>query len=764
MSAKGKTKERLLKDIEALEAKIRKLEAAQSVYRQEARSARVFKTIADKANYGVAISDLDGNLIYVNDIFANMHGYSPEEVVGENLNIFHNKEQIKAVAELNTLLKRKGSYAGEEVWHSKKDGTVFPTMMNATVIKNEKRKPLFLSATAIDVTDRKVVEAECGSSEERYRILFESSIDGIAAVDLDTRKFILANPAMCRMTGYSEEELKEVGIRDFHPKKKLKELMPLFEAHVRGEETASRNIPCLKKDGEVVYMDINTAAKIKIDGKECLLGVLRDATERKTIEEALKESEEKYRLLVECARQPIFSFSKKGVLLFLNAHGAKMLGGKPKDFIGKTMWDLFPKKTADGQMKTIRDVIKTGKLRISERENEIKEKKYWFQACIQPLKNEVGEFDSAFVIATDITEYKLTEQRIVKLNETFLSLGSDFNKNIEILTKTCGELLEGTCALYNKLKEGLLCSVGKWHVPSDYNPMDNPDGHICFDVIKTSKKGKPYIVKNLQETAYQQSDSNVARYNLKTYIGIPVYCFGKCVGSLCVVYQKDVEFSESDKKLLGIIAEAISREEERKRVEEGVKRTSEQLSIMLDSLPIISYTCKIDGDYDATYLSESVVNVVGYKAEDFTSNASFWADHIHPDDKQRVFADLRNIFKVGHHEHEYRFRIADGSYKWFCDILNLVRFPDGTPSHIVGVWHDITERKNAELELKKQSEALDTTNKELTKKLEELQMAMSHIKKLEGLVPICAKCKKIRVEAKKAKKAEIIMDRIIEIL
>lgn len=116
---------------------------------------RKFKAISDNARYGSAIADIQGNLIYVNEAFAAIHGYSPRELMGKHLSIFHTAEQMTAVNEFNKTLISQGGYVGAEIWHVKADDTVFPTLMNGAVIPDEKGEPQFLSATAVDITERK---------------------------------------------------------------------------------------------------------------------------------------------------------------------------------------------------------------------------------------------------------------------------------------------------------------------------------------------------------------------------------------------------------------------------------------------------------------------------------------------------------------------------------------------------------------------------------------------------------------------------------
>jgi PAS domain S-box-containing protein len=155
---------------------------------------RKFKTITDKASYGAAISDLDGNLLYVNEAFAQMHQYASQDLIGKHLSIFHNDEQMHRVNELNKILEKERVYSAEEVWHKRKDGSVFPTLMTATLIFHEK-KPLYFSATAIDITKRKKAEMALTKSESKLRkqklALEQKNIalgEIIAQIEIEKRK------------------------------------------------------------------------------------------------------------------------------------------------------------------------------------------------------------------------------------------------------------------------------------------------------------------------------------------------------------------------------------------------------------------------------------------------------------------------------------------------------------------------------------------------------------------------------------------------
>lgn len=131
------------------------------------------------------------------------------------------------------------------------------------------------------------------------------------------------------------------------------------------------------------------------------------------------------------------------------------------------------------------------------------------------------------------------------------------------------------------------------------------------------------------------------------------------------------------------------------------KTTKVRLEYLLSVSPAVIYTCKPEGDYQVTFISENIKNQLCYEPKDFVGNAKFWVDGIHPEDKERVFAELRELLKQGHCIQTYRFKHKDGTYRWMHDELRLFSDDDGKPKEIVGSWLDITERVKLEEELRK---------------------------------------------------------------
>ncbi|OGN92917.1 MAG: hypothetical protein A2Z75_07370 [Chloroflexi bacterium RBG_13_50_10] len=247
---------------------------------------REFKIISDKAGYGITIVDLEGNINYVNTSFAEMHGYTPDELIGRHLSIFHNEQQMAHVNRLVEQLNREGSYVAEEVWHRKKDNTEFPTLMSGTLVKDENGTPLFMAGTAIDITERERAEDALRQSEERYRTILKEIADSYFEVDL-AGNLTFVNDATCHNLRYSREELLGMNYRDFTAKEDIEHVYQAFnEVYRTGKPNKGFLWKVTRKDGSAGFADASVYL-LRSQGGEIIgfRGVGRDITEHKLAEE-----------------------------------------------------------------------------------------------------------------------------------------------------------------------------------------------------------------------------------------------------------------------------------------------------------------------------------------------------------------------------------------------------------------------------------------------------------------------------------------------
>jgi PAS domain S-box-containing protein len=372
-----------------------------------------FKAIAEKAGYGVAIGDIKGNLLYVNEPFAKMHGYQANQLIGRHFSVLHNKEQIEYVDSLNKELMENGVYVAKEIWHCKKDGTVFCALMNGTLIRDNKGQPQLLACTAIDITEHKNMEEELFKEKNRLQSILEIMESGVTIRDLDYT-VTYQNDYVTKFMG---NHIGEKCYRAYEGMDRICDGCPVELAYRDGKSHTSERKVVLPS-GEISYWESIANPMRDANGKifSCL-EVNMNVTEHKKATDALCESEEKYRTLVESAGETIATIDENGTFLFMNKIAAKRLTVDPENYTGKTMWDLFPKQFADSQIADVRKVIKTEQGMNLFTITEIQGKPRWYNTTIEPLRNASGKVTAAMVLARDITEFKQAQQELDKYRE-----------------------------------------------------------------------------------------------------------------------------------------------------------------------------------------------------------------------------------------------------------------------------------------------------------------------------------------------------------
>jgi len=263
-----------------------------------------------------------------------------------------------------------------------------------------------------EIAERKKASEELQRSEEKYRLLFEGSTNGIMAFDIETKRFVYANPAALKMFGYSEIELEQISIADFHPKDSLVHVMSEFEPQVRGEKITSSALPCLRKDGTIFYADI-TGANTIIDGKKCFVGFITDATERKRWENAVREGGKRYRDLFENSTDFVYTLDLKGNFTDVNKAAEELTGYTKNQLIGMNYKDYTPEATHERTREAFDNVFNEAKpLKDFPLEVIIKDgTKIYFETCVSPLKKgeEIIGFQGS---SRDITERKQAEEAL----------------------------------------------------------------------------------------------------------------------------------------------------------------------------------------------------------------------------------------------------------------------------------------------------------------------------------------------------------------
>ncbi len=258
---------------------------------------RKFKTIADNAGYGVTVGTPEGEIIYANKALARMHGYTPKELIGKHFCLLYPDKQAIIVEKLRNRILIEGGHWVEEIWRKRKDGTIFPSLMTITVIMDDNGKPLYAASTAIDITEHKRAEEKLKGSEERYRALLNPyTWTGEAVILLENTEkgkaiHTFVSNEWPRITGYSEAEL--LGMSWFnlvHPRFR-RVATERYQKRLAGETVPGLfELSILRKDGAEVLIEA-TGGNTSYQASHANVVYIRDITERKKMEEQLKQSQ-----------------------------------------------------------------------------------------------------------------------------------------------------------------------------------------------------------------------------------------------------------------------------------------------------------------------------------------------------------------------------------------------------------------------------------------------------------------------------------------
>ncbi len=297
------------------------------------------------ANAPIIVWDPQFRITRFNHAFESLTGRSAQDVIGKSLDILFPPDLVES--SMNLIGKTLGGERWETVEISilHLDGSVRTVLWNsATIYTPDGKTPVATIAQGQDITERKRAEETLRESEERFRGLFQGAAEGILVSTIETKKFVYANPAVCRMLGYTEEELVHMGVSDIHPQQDLEWVVAEFMAQARGEKKLASAVPCLRKDGTAIYADVN-ASRLVIDGKDCSVGFFTDITARKRAEEALRESEERFRGLFQGAAEGILVANiETKKFVYANPAVCRMLGYTEEELVHMGVSDIHPQQ------------------------------------------------------------------------------------------------------------------------------------------------------------------------------------------------------------------------------------------------------------------------------------------------------------------------------------------------------------------------------------------------------------------------------------
>jgi len=457
------TYEELEKRVEELEKEVIECRRAE----QEVVTVQEkYRSTIENAVWGVFQTTPEGRYLYANQSMARILGYEDQEELITSVSDIGHQLYVRPTDRDKLLerLMKEDKIFNFETQVYRKDKTIIWLSLSERSVKDPKGKILFIEGFAEDVTERRRVEEALKASEEKFRTILESIEDGYYEVDI-AGNLAFFNDSMCRMLGYSRDELMGMNNRQYMDEENANKVYRTFnKLYSTGQATKAFDWELMRKDGAKCYVETSVSLIKDLKGQPIgFRGIARDITKRKRAEQALKEahdqlesrvrertaelaetnkalrqeneerqaaeealrqSEEKYRNILKSIEEGYYEIDLAGHLSFFNDSICRIFGYPKTELTGRHLREFTDPETAKAGYEAFNRVYKTG-FPFRDFSWEIVRKdgtKRYVEASASLMRDAKGQKIGFQGVIRDVTERKRAEVALRKSEEQFRKL------------------------------------------------------------------------------------------------------------------------------------------------------------------------------------------------------------------------------------------------------------------------------------------------------------------------------------------------------
>ncbi|WP_413164485.1 PAS domain S-box protein [Capilliphycus salinus ALCB114379] len=580
-----------------------------------------------------------------------------------------------------------------------------------------------------EIEERKQVEQELKKSEERWQLTLEGTGDGIFDWDVASGELFMSTQLKADL-GYRDWEMEnrfEAWYSRVHPDD-LDRVLTTVQDHLDGKTVkyaAEYRLRCA--DGSYKWILARGIAHRNKHGQAIrMVGSQQDISDRKRAEAALTESEARYRLLAENAKDMISTHTREGVFLYVSPACRHLLGYEPDELIGRSLYEFFHPTDAAAWQRTYTVVGQlpdeyTTTYRVRRRDGSY----VWFETTSRAISSDQSAEPMILCISRDITLRKQAEEEIARFNDELEQRVQERTAQLEVLNELKDELLErerearaqaeaaqAKIKIYEDIVENIPIGMTVWH-------LEDLDDLNSFRLISSNPEASHLLGMDL--------NSQVG--------GKMVECFPKLVDTHChilqayaqvVRHQQPCGFSEmlysDDRRVgeslfavkafplpnqrLGIAFEDIT---ERKRIEKALSESERLYRSVLNSVQEVIFQTDIEGNL--SFLSPAWTLITGFTVSESLDTPLL--NYIYAEEDQRYCAEqLRRLIETEQDDFIFEFRSLkkNGDFCWLEIDAQLNCNGD---NEMIGVWgtiNDVTKRKQTEAVLQARADELTQLN------------------------------------------------------
>ncbi len=380
------------------------------------QSANHFRQIFELAPNGIALVDLQGRFMQVNDAFAQIVGYTPEELKGrQQLDILHPEDVNPLLAANEALLTEKVSVSQRQIRYIHRSGQVVHVLFQATLLTDEEGQPTQFLNQVIDISARVEAELALKESEERFRQSFEWSPIAKAMTQVDGT-YLQINAAFTETLCYTLEDLEGKTVLDItHPEDiaaTLENSNRLLAGEVHHCEQEQRYI---HKNGQIVYAILRiTLVRTAQGDPSYFLSQILDITERKQAEAALRQSELSLRAIFEQSAVGISIADQRGHYIKVNPALEEMLGYSAAELANMSFCDFTHPEDVPKNWQLFQEILNGQRdhYRLEKRYIHRNGQVFWCRLAVSSVRDPDGKSLFTIGISEDITEEKRAELQI----------------------------------------------------------------------------------------------------------------------------------------------------------------------------------------------------------------------------------------------------------------------------------------------------------------------------------------------------------------
>jgi PAS domain S-box-containing protein len=542
------------------------------------------------------------------------------------------------------------------------------------------------------VVDAAMAKEELRKSEERFRSLVETTSDWVWEVDA-TGIYTYASPKVRELLGYEPEEIIGRTPFDLMPPEEAKRVGDIFQTAVLDKKPLGRveNIT-RHKDGRLIVLETSGIPFFDEHGRlSGYRGIDRDITERKRVEEALRESEQKFRLFVEQSSDGLVFTDEHGIVIEWNQAQEQLTGLSRHECIGGPLWDIqhdmgslvkqMPRQPQELKQKILY-ALETGQGDFLERLMEIElvrrdGTKVIVQQMTFGIKTNHGYRLGSII--RDVTKLKQVEEELRASEARFRRLVEA--SPIPMWTNTNG--------IITYVNSAALRALGT-------TQPDQVLGRPATDFIH------PDYHALVQERVLQMVEAETSAPPMEEkYIRLD--------GSLIDVEVIATPFVTSEGTLIQVFFQDITH---RKQAEQSLQESEERLRQIASSLRETIWLRDIQ-TRQVLYVNPAFEQLTGWTCESFYEKPDIVMNAIHPEDKEWVSRALAQRVEGVPYNKEHRIIRLDGSVRWVASRSFPVRNEAGEVYRWATIMEDITERKQADTERERLITELENKNAEL---------------------------------------------------